>query len=758
MDNRNRIVSLLSGAILAMGLAGPVWAQQPNQDPEPPPQPEPAVKQPPEPKDPAVALVLRGNPRTPPEWVRVAKKLANLGRPDLGRQFLQRVIEAKLSDQQLADLAEQFGSSTFLSMAAREEMQPEARQLADAILEVVNRSLKDPARIAELIGQLQDPSPEVRLRALTGLQQARSAAVAPLVAVLADADRADEHAAVRTVLAEMRSDATGPLLGLLEASDPKLVAQAIRILAQIEARQAVIYLLRPYSSETSEPAVRSVAGAALRALAGRTPTRREAVRLLTEQAKAHFDRKQPMKEDATGRVQLWRWDEGKKQCVAKSYPADEAACATAARLARDAYALAGEDRQIRLLYLATMLEAAANETGPDKPLPDGKGTALAEAAGLGAGVIEDLLQYAGAGDHVPAATAAARILGRIGTAEELLRQGAQPAALVRATRHADRRLRMAATDAVIRLQPAGPFPGSSYIPQSLGFFAASGGTRRALVAGPSTESSRRLAGMLAASGFEVDTALSGRELVRLAVASPDYELALIDAAIERPTIDLLLQRLRHDCRSATLRVGLIARGGYLQRARQVARRDPLALAFSRPHSDESFAWQMEQLTGLGPRAFVDHAERQRQAAEALDRLLELSGPGNKLYDVHGTQDAVLAALYTPGLGSKAAAVLGNLGTVESQQALVELASRWTQPLEVRRAAVRAFRRNTEARGILLTSRQILRQYERYNQSEKLDQPTQRILGLILDCIEAPTQPMRVKGDGGRRKVEGGRGA
>ena len=202
-------------------------------------------------------------------------------------------------------------------------------------------------------------------------------------------------------------------------------------------------------------------------------------------------------------------------------------------------------------------------------------------------------------------------------------------------------------------------------------------------------------------------------------------------------------------------MGLIARGGYLQRARQVARRDPLALAFSRPHSDESFAWQMEQLTGLGSRAFVDHAQRQRQAAEALDRLLELSGPGNKLYDVHGTQDAVLAALYTPGLGSKAAAVLGNLGTVESQQALVELASRWTQPLEVRRAAVRAFRRNTEARGILLTNRQILRQYERYNQSEKLDQPTQRILGLILDCIEAPTQPVQVKGDGGRGKAEGG---
>jgi len=798
MDNCNRLSSLLSIAILAMGLAIAAWAQPPGPDPgqpapkqpaeqpakqppqappKPPAQPpgqqpkempQPAVQPPPEPKDPAVAAILRGNPSTPPEWVRAAKTLAGLGRPDLGKQFLQRLIDAKLNDQQLAELVEQFGSATFLGMAAREEMQPEAGQLSDAILAAVNRSLRDPARIAQLIRQLQDPLPDQRYRALTGLQEARSAAVGPLLAVLADADRAAEQTAVRAVLVQMGSDAVGPLLGVLEASDPKLVAQAIRILAEMGAKQTAIYLLRPYSAETSDPAVRAVAGAALKRLFGHAPSQGEAARLLTERAKAYFDRKQPLQEDADGRVQLWRWDEVTKQCTAKSYPADEAAGVMAARLARDAYALARQDPQVRLLYLAAALEAAAYEVGLDKPLPEGQGTVMAEAVGCGPVVVEDLLQYAVAGDHVPAATAAAQILGRIGTAEALLRQGTQPTALVRATRHADRRLRMVATDAVIRLQPARPFPGSSYIPESLGFFAASGGTRRALVAGPNTEDSRRLAGLLAGMGLEVDTAATGRELMGLAIASPDYELALIDAAIDRPPIDLLLKQLRRDCRSATLRVGLIARDGYLSRAKAVAWGDPLALAFSRPHSDESFAQEMRQLTALGPRAFVDHAQRQRQAAWALDRLVELSrvpsGCGGGLYDIGRTQDSVLAALYVPGLGDKAVAVLGNLGTAESQQALVELASRWTQPSELRQAALKAFRQSTQSSGILLTTGQIVRQYERYNQSEKLDQPTQQILGSILDCIEAPTQPARAekeggkgKGEGGREKVEGGQG-
>jgi hypothetical protein len=767
MNSRNRISGVWWMAILAAGLAVPVWAQPPAEKPKQ--EAVPAKQQPPEPKDPAVAAILRANPSTPEQLARAAKRLAALGRPDLGKQFVKRLIDAKLSDQQLADLAEQFGSATFLGMAARKEMQPEAEQLAQIILQAVDRSLKDPARIAGLIRQLQDPSPEQRGRAMAGLQEARSAAVGPLLAVLADTRREGEHNAVRAVLVQMGSDAVGPLLSLLEASDPNLVAQAIRVLAEMDANASggyvrmpypatttAVYLLRPYYSEASEPPIRAAAGGALQRLLGRMPTRQEAVGLLTEQARAYFDRRQPMKEDANGRVQLWHWDADSKQCVLKSYPVDEAACATAARLARDAYALASDDPQIRLLYLATMLEGAAYAAGLDQPLPEGQGTAMAEAARFGPRVIERLLEYAVAGGHVPAATAAARILGRIGTADELLRQGAQPTALVRAMRHADRRLRMAAADAVLRLQPVRPFPGASYVPEVLGFFAASRGTRRALVAGPSTERSRQLAGMLARMGLEVDTAVTGRGLMRLAIASPDYELALIDAGIDQPTVDLLLQQLRHDCRSATLRVGLIARDGFLQRARRVAGHDPLTLAFSRPHSDESFAQEMEQLTALVPRAFVGLAERQRQAAWALDRLVELSGPGNKLYDVRRTEDAVLAALYVPGLGSKAAAVLGNLGTAEGQQALVEVASRPAQPLEVRRAALKAFEHSIQARGILLTSRQILRQYDRYNQSQSLDVPTRQILSLILDCIEAPTQPIQAGEDGGAGNANGGK--
>ena len=61
------------------------------------------------PDDPAVAAILETKPTTPAECVRAAKTLADLGRADLAKDFLKKVLDAKLDPQQLADLGEQFG-------------------------------------------------------------------------------------------------------------------------------------------------------------------------------------------------------------------------------------------------------------------------------------------------------------------------------------------------------------------------------------------------------------------------------------------------------------------------------------------------------------------------------------------------------------------------------------------------------------------------------------------------------------------------
>jgi len=269
----------------------------------------------------------------------------------------------------------------------------------------------------------------------------------------------------------------------------------------------------------------------------------------------------------------------------------------------------------------------------------------------------------------------------------------------------------------------------------LACFAASGGVRRALVACPSVDEASELAGMLTGAGYQVDTCATGRDLLFRAAKSPDYELALVDMAINHPTIEILLQQLRHDARTASLRVGLIARDGFFERAERSAGLDPLSKALARPHDDRSFRWQLDQLASLTPTEFVGFEARQRQAARALDLLAELERASDKVYDLRPVQNSAMAALYAPKLGAKAAAVLARVNSAESQKALVDVASRFTLPLPLRRAAARAFRQNAEAFGILLTTGEIREQYRRYNESKTQDADTQRILGFILDCLE-----------------------
>ncbi|MCR4415337.1 MAG: hypothetical protein NUV77_23235, partial [Thermoguttaceae bacterium] len=206
---------------------------------KPSPEPVPQVKR----EDPIIEAILGTKPATPSEWVRVGLALVDLNRPELARQQFAQVLAAKLDAKQLAALGQEFGSAAMLKIAGRTDLAPEGRKLADAVLAARIAQARDPAQIAAWVKDLQDPSPDKRGRAIVGLREAQAAAVGPLLAVLADAQRAGEHANVRAALVGLGADAVQPLVAALDASDPRLAGEAVRLLAALNARQAVPYLI-----------------------------------------------------------------------------------------------------------------------------------------------------------------------------------------------------------------------------------------------------------------------------------------------------------------------------------------------------------------------------------------------------------------------------------------------------------------------------------------------------------------------------------
>jgi len=691
--------------------------------------------------DPAVEAILETKPSTPSELVRAGKALAGFRRPDLAREHFKRVLDAALDAKALAALCDEFGPATFAEIASRRDLAPEGKQMAEAILSAKTQQLRDPQRLASLIQKLSDPSPVVREQAVAGLQDAGAAAVAPLVKVSADPQRAAEHASVRVALASLGPDVHGPLVAMLDASDPKVVVEAIRVLGTIRAYGPSFFLLSPCCQEKANPEVRAAAQEAAKRVWRYVPGRQEAAQMLADLSRRYTQRAEPLAEDPSGKVAIWSWDDARKQAMSKSYSPDDAARWFAARLARDAYAILPERREMLLLHLATLLEQAAYDNRLDKPLSVGKDSPTGKVSAFGADTVEDVLAFAMQDGQAAAAAAAARILGQSAGGDRLLYRAAQPCPLVMAARHSDRRLRLAAVEAVMRMQPHAPFPGATYVCDAIGFMAGSRGGRRVLIGSPRVDEAMRLGGYLVKLGYEFDTATTGRDALRKALLSPDYEFLLVDAILSYPTVDALMQSLRRDGRTGLLPVGVLAVSGDLERASRLVRNDRRARAYPRPHNEETARWQVEDLAALSGDT-VSAAERKRQAALALDWLAQLTRPDAEgLYDLSRVGDPVFAALGVPDLSSKACAVLGNLGTPEAQQALVDLASRKAAPLAERKAALEAFRTAVQRRGLLLTTAKIQLQYDRYNQSAKDDSATQAVLGTLLDCIEAPTKAL-----------------
>jgi CheY-like chemotaxis protein len=700
--------------------------------------------------DPAVEAVLATKPSTPSELVRAGKALADLRRPDLARERFQRALAAGLDPKALAALADEFGPAMFSAIALRKELAPEGKQLADAVLGAKIQQLQDPKRMAGLIQELGDPSPEARALAIAGLQDAGAAAVGPLLAVLGDAQRTAEHAAARAALTAIGTSAHGPLVAAIDSPDPKLAVEAIHVLADVRAIRPSFFLLRACCEEKGNPEVRAAAQAAAKRIWRHVPGLQEAAQMLADLSQRYAKRLEPLEEDPYGQVVVWFWDDAKKQVSAKVFRPEDAARWFAARFARDAHAILPERKEMLLLHLATMLEQAAHEAGLDKPLAADKDSPAGRLAAMGADAAEDVLTFAVQNGHAAAATAAARILAPLPGTERLLHRAAQPCPLVLATRHPDRRLRLAALQTVMRLQPRDPYPGASYVCEALGFMAASRGATRVLVASPRRDESMRLAEYFVKLGYETDHATTGRELVRKALQSPDYELVLVDAIVSYPTVDEVLQSLRRDGRTALVPVGVLASAGDLERAKHIVRNDPRAEAFPRPHDFATVQSQVEDLLARSGDVLTA-VERKRQAGLALDWLAELSRPQGGLYDLYRVEETVLAALAVPGLSAKACVVLGNLGTPAAQQALIDVAARKETPLSGRKAALEGFRTGVQRRGILLTTAKIQSLYDRYNRSAGEAPASQAVLGLILDCIEAPTKPLeqtsrRAKGD------------
>lgn len=684
--------------------------------------------------DPAVNAIIESNPQTGSELVKTIKILIGLKHPKYAREFLGKLLALNLDEAQMAALVKEFGSGPFLEMTLTPELQPEGKPLAEKVLAAARKQATDPARITGLIQKLNNPAADIRQTVALDMRSAGTAIVNPLLATLADKGQEQVHPYVRTALVVQGSVVVPPLVGALETDNPDLKAQIIEVLGRIGDEVVAPFLLRSAVAKDSPAPVQAAAAKVLAGMLGKAPNLNEALFLLERSATQYFDLRVPLDTDLDGKVEIWHWEND--ATMAELLPADTVSTIYAARLARDAYQLDPENEQLRQLYLATLLQSASLRGGLGQPVAD---AALNEAAGLGIDALVDAVRYSLAHGHSPAATAAIQVLGEKGTADLLntpaYSDSSRYSVFIQAARHEDRRLRAAAIEAVAKLKPEQMYPGASMILESAGNLVAALGRPRAVVVDGNITLARRMAGMLASLGYDAEATTDRREMLKLA-ARGDCELVLIGMTMGELQAKLALRSLRNDGRTAALPVGMVASPDHIRDAIAAAEEDKLTGSVIRPPDAEAMQFQIDLLYKQLGRVRIDTAERNKLAQRAVAVLAELSKNPGVMYDLKRVVPQLTLALYVPELSAQAAAALGNIGSAEAQSALVDVASNSILDIAIRKAAAAAFDASVRRKwGTLLTTRQIVQQYERYNASETADAETQQVLGAILDSLE-----------------------
>lgn len=775
------LVRLIVILFCLLGAANPSWGQDPfggdafGSSPSPAAAAAPVSSAPTEPTDPFLASVAALTGDTPAELLRAVELLVDYGRADEAKKYLDRLMAMKPDAAALAALHTRFRSGLFFRLANHPGLQPEGTALADAVLLAANQAARSPEELERRLRQAIDANPILRRQARVDLRESGDAGINAVLKSLADPGQAAQHDLLRETLIELLLPAeTGrafagadPLsdmvVAALESDRPELLLQLIDVTSELRLRNAFPALVRLYtvgpgvntatgsdSSATDAASlsaeqvaqVKTAAGQALQRMTGRVPELWEAEAYLERACIAQLQASMVPEEEQLEPVVRWEWNASEQQVVARVVVPADAALVDAARLARELYRLSGAGARFQRLYLTTNLAREKALRDSQLPLPDGPGTIAAIATAAGPLALEGVLAESLAKGYVMSALAALELLAKTGDRKLVASMDGKPSPLVAALRHEDPQVRFAAAEAILALDPQASFPGGSFLPEVLTYFAGSSGTRRVLIVDPRNDRGTTLAGMLVELGFEADTCSTGREALRLASRYPDYQFALISSAVGDPPIAELCQQLRRDPLTRKLPLGVMESSQTSWRLEGRLEGIPLVEIFPRPHSAATLSDQVARLLRRAGRGRLDVEDRVRQAQRALAGLAQLSKDPHRhpTWDLMQAEDRVRRALETPYLAVNATVVLGYLATPTAQRTLVMLASQPDQPLAVRQAAAAAFREAAKRRGILLTRGEILQQYAVYNRSSELDEATQQVLGQLLDTIESPRSP------------------
>jgi hypothetical protein len=652
-------------------------------------------------------------PETTKEYWEALNFEIQVGKYDQAASLLKALLAKSPTDEELLQIEAERGMSAFLRLLTIPQLRADAGPLVERVTAAVKQKVSDPERINRFIKNLSASPPE-RAYAITELRRAGAAAVPHLVAALrATADPA-EHNVILNALVRLDRDAVPPLLAALDVGDNAIRAELIDVLQRRGDPAAAPGLWHPAAAARQPDFVRRKATEALAALLGRPRDYLgPAKEALTREAERYYRHQVKL---PSAPVTVWRWDEQQKQLVSDARTVSQAEEYYGLRYARLALELDPTYQPAQVVFLSLALEKGFERAGLDQPLATGAPEVKNLVGTVNRPLLAAVLERALADRRLAVILGAVRALGDLSAASATKATGEGTTALVQALNFPDRRIQMAAADALLRI--GGPAQGGARLVEVLRRALAAHSEKaqpKALVGYANLDFGHEVGKVVQQAGFEPVVVQTGRDALRRLGEAADIDVLVLDHALSYPELPNLLAQLRADINYGLLPVLVTAPADREASLRRLTER--YRNVWIVPLDSEALKRELPARIADAMGRPLSEAERKAFSAEAVLWLARLARGEVAGYDLRPAERAILEAIRSDELGALAIEAAGRLPgrTAQSELATAVLDSNRPAPLQA--AAAAELSRHLQRYGLGLTNDQVKALEALYNTTE-----------------------------------------
>ncbi len=518
-------------------------------------------------------------PRTPAEWFTALEFELNTGQYEAGLFYLRGFLAANPTDKDFVAIERDRGFAAFLRLrtirwSTDPKLDAEGRQLADQVVEkataAVRRELNDPQRIARYIRNLT-ASPEERAYAITELQRSGGLAMPQIIATLRQETDPFAKAVILNILPSLPADSVQPLLASFDMPGNDVLK--VQLLQSLAARRDLVQvaaraetnplptMLFLAAAPRTAPEVRKAAAELASRLLAVPPSRLPPAPAELTRFADRFYRHEAAFINPNA-VPVWRWEEN--GLASYSATASQAEEFFGLRYARWALELDPSYEPAQVVFLSLATDKAMERGGLEQPLATTAPDVHDLLATVYSGALINTLDRAVADKRTAVALGVTRALGERAEAQAARPERGRPGVLVRALDYPDRRVQLAAADALLRIPGPPVHQATARVVEVLRRAVAADAETslpttplRVLVAAFQPELAERMAAAVRSAGFEAVVVRTGREVMRRLNQASDIDAVFLDADLPYTPLEDTLASLRYDVHSGLLPVRIV---------------------------------------------------------------------------------------------------------------------------------------------------------------------------------------------------------